>query len=121
MRTHRLRGTLAVVGLSVLAVAAVAPSTSAQDPITMQMWGRNVDEKVYNALVEQFNATHTNQIELTIIPSADYVARVATAASGGRAARPARRGPHLHARLHQPGPVPAHHRPGQRATPTRPT
>jgi multiple sugar transport system substrate-binding protein len=74
---------MAVAGLSILAVAAFAPAASAQDPITMQMWGRNVDEKVYNALVEQFNATHTNQIELTIIPSADYVARVATAASAG--------------------------------------
>ena len=83
----------------------------------MQMWGRNVDEKVYNALVEQFNATHTNQIELTIIPSADYVAKVAARRAAGDAARPARRGPDLHARLHQPGPVPAHHRPGERLRP----
>jgi multiple sugar transport system substrate-binding protein len=74
---------VAVVGLSALAVAAIAPATQAQDPITMQMWGRNVDEKVYNELVTQWNATHANQIELTIIPSADYVARVATAASAG--------------------------------------
>ena len=83
MRTNRIRGVAAVMTLSALGVVAIAPASHAQDPITMQMWGRNVDEKVYNALVEQFNATHTNQIELTIIPSADYVARVATAASAG--------------------------------------
>jgi len=72
-----------VGALVAMALASVAPGTNAQDPITMQMWGRNVDEKVYNALVEQWNATHPNKVELTIIPSADYVARVATAASAG--------------------------------------
>lgn len=83
MSAVRMRRSLAVGALSAVALASIAPASNAQDPITMQMWGRNVDEKVYNALVEEFNATHTNQIELTIIPSADYVARVAAAASGG--------------------------------------
>ncbi len=84
MRIDRTRKALAAVALGALAVAMLAPATSAQTPVTMQMWGRNVDEKVYNALVEQFNATHTNQIELTIIPSTDYVAKVAAAAAGAR-------------------------------------
>jgi multiple sugar transport system substrate-binding protein len=83
MTVVRTRRYLAVGALTAIALTTIAPASNAQDPITMQMWGRTVDEKVYNALVEQFNATHTNQIELTLIPSADYVARVATAASAG--------------------------------------
>jgi multiple sugar transport system substrate-binding protein len=78
-----MRRFLAVGALGALALASVAPSASAQDAITMQMWGRNVDELVYNAVVNEWNATHPNQVELTLIPSADYVARVAAAASGG--------------------------------------
>jgi multiple sugar transport system substrate-binding protein len=83
MRTNRFRGALAVVSMSALALVAVAPISHAQDPITMQMWGRNVDQTVYEALVAEFNATHTNQVELTIIASADYVAKVGAAAAGG--------------------------------------
>jgi len=71
-----------MVALGAMATT-LAPGANAQGPITMQMWGRNVDETVYTALVDQWNATHENQIELTIIPSGDYVARVAAAASGG--------------------------------------
>ncbi|MFO1539091.1 MAG: ABC transporter substrate-binding protein [Chloroflexota bacterium] len=83
MATNRTRGLIALTGVAALGVATLAPVAQAQDPITMQMWGRNVDEVVYNALIEEWNATHVNQIELTIIPSADYVARVAAAASAG--------------------------------------
>jgi multiple sugar transport system substrate-binding protein len=83
MRRDRTRGAVAFASLAALAVAAIAPTANAQDPITMQMWGRNVDPVVYEALVAEWNATHANQIELTLIPSADYVARVAAAASGG--------------------------------------
>ena len=83
MRMNRIRAAVGMTALGALAIATVAPVAQAQDPITMQMWGRNVDEVVYNALIEEWNASHANQIELTIIPSADYVARVAAAASAG--------------------------------------
>jgi multiple sugar transport system substrate-binding protein len=91
MTRTETRATLTAIVLSALAITAIAPAASGQtasEPpasgqaaITMQMWGRSVDDVVYHALVDQWNATHANQIELTIIPPADYVARVATAAS----------------------------------------
>lgn len=50
----------------------------------MQMWGRAVDEKVYKAVVAEWNATHANQIELTLITGDDvYLSRIAAAAAGG--------------------------------------
>lgn len=52
--------------------------------LTMQMWGRSVDQKVYEAIVAEWNSTHDDQIELTLIPPAEYIARVAAAAGGGQ-------------------------------------
>jgi multiple sugar transport system substrate-binding protein len=83
MTNVRKRRYLAVGALTAVALGSLVPGASAQDPITMQMWGRNVDETTYTALVDAWNSTHTNQIELTIIPSTDYVAKVAAAAAGG--------------------------------------
>lgn len=62
---------------------ASAPAASTATGATMQMWGRNVDEKVYKQLVDAWNASHPNKIELTIIPADQYIARVAAAATGG--------------------------------------
>lgn len=61
-----------------------APSADGGSAVTMQMWGRSVDQKVYEAIVAQWNSTQDNQIELTLIPPAEYIARVAAAASGGQ-------------------------------------
>ena len=68
---------------SVAASQEGTESTAAGTGITMQMWGRSVDQKVYEAVVGEWNATHDNQIELTLIPPAEYIARVAAAAAGG--------------------------------------
>ena len=84
MKTRWQRGLLvATLTMALAAAFGAGPGALAQDGITMQMWGRNVDEPVYNQIVEQWNASHPNQIELTIIPSLDYIARVSAAASGG--------------------------------------
>lgn len=64
--------------------ASQSAAATSGTPITMQMWGRSVDQKVYEAVVKQWNATHKNQIELTLIPPAEYIARVSAAASGGQ-------------------------------------
>lgn len=83
MGTTRMRCLIAVAGATALAVSALAPAASAQDG-TMQMWGRDIDQVLYNELIETWNAENPDsQIELTIIPSAEYVAKVAAAAAGG--------------------------------------
>ena len=83
MGTTRVRGLIAAAGATALAISALAPAASAQDG-TMQMWGRDIDQVLYNELIETWNAENPDkQIELTIIPSAEYVAKVAAAAAGG--------------------------------------
>jgi multiple sugar transport system substrate-binding protein len=62
--------------------ASASPATGTG--ITMQMWGRSVDQKVYEAVVGEWNNTHANQIELTLVPPAEYIAKVAAAAAGGQ-------------------------------------
>ena len=83
MRTTRTRRLLAAVSASALAVTVLAPVASAQEGETLEMWGRNVDEAVYNEIVDAWNASHDTQINLTIVPSDTYIPKVAAAAAGG--------------------------------------
>ncbi|MBX9244413.1 sugar ABC transporter substrate-binding protein [Actinotalea ferrariae] len=50
------------------------------DGTTLTLWTRAPLEAQANLLVEAYNATHENQVELTITPNDDYVARVGAAA-----------------------------------------
>jgi len=68
---------LLVVLLAILAVSLVP--VSAQDPVTLTMWSRDSNQAFLRELVDMWNASHTNQIDLTIIPAADFVTRVGAA------------------------------------------
>lgn len=57
----------------------------AQEPATLSLWSRDSDQALVTALVEDWNATHKNQIEPTIIPAAQFVTKFATAVAGGAA------------------------------------
>lgn len=62
-------------------------STSAPDGVddgsTLTLWTRAPLEKQANLLVEAYNASHENQVELTVVPNDDYVAKVGAAAGSG--------------------------------------
>lgn len=53
------------------------------DGTTLQLWTRAPLESQANLLVDAYNESHENQVELTIIPNDDYVARVGAAAGSG--------------------------------------
>ena len=53
------------------------------DGTTLTLWTRAPMELQANLLVEAYNASHENQVELTITPNDDYVARVGAAAGSG--------------------------------------
>ena len=60
-----------------------APTVSADgtdDGAKLTLWTRAPLEKQAKALVEAYNASHTNQVELTVVPNDDYVAKVGAAA-----------------------------------------
>ena len=54
-------------------------------PVTLSLWSRDSDQALVTALVKDWNATHDNQIEPTIIPAAQFVTKFATAVAGGAA------------------------------------
>src|SRR5690606_7384930 len=97
MTTHnrRLRkaGTLLAAGVLVTALAACSrgngggttppadiPAEGVDDGSTLTLWTRAPLEKQAKLLVEAYNASHKNQVELTVVPNDDYVAKVGAAA-----------------------------------------
>ncbi len=96
--THRrLRGIagMFIAGAVVVGLGACAgsddPGTSAaeagpegiDDGSTLTLWTRAPLEKQANLLVDAYNETHENQVELTVVPNDDYVAKVGAAAGSG--------------------------------------
>ncbi|SDT70077.1 sugar ABC transporter substrate-binding protein [Jiangella sp. DSM 45060] len=53
------------------------------DGSTITMWTRAATEAQSQRLVDAYNASHENQVELTVIPTDDYLPRVGTAAGAG--------------------------------------
>ena len=56
--------------------SAAANPEGIDDGTTLTLWTRAPLEKQANLLVEAYNATHKNQVELTVVPNDDYVAKV---------------------------------------------
>ena len=50
------------------------------DGTTLTLWTRAPLEKQANLLVDAYNASHENQVKLTVVPNDDYVAKVGAAA-----------------------------------------
>jgi multiple sugar transport system substrate-binding protein len=50
------------------------------DGSTLTLWTRAPLEKQSNLLVDAYNESHENQVELTVVPNDDYVAKVGAAA-----------------------------------------
>ena len=95
-RSQFKRGMLAASALALVGLAgAVAPlGVGAQSPsldpkageqgvddgTTITMWSRAATETRVQALVDAYNATHQNQVELRLVPTDEYVGVVGNAA-----------------------------------------
>lgn len=62
------------------ATGATASVDGIDDGTTLTLWTRAPLEKQANLLVDAYNASHKNQVELTVVPNDDYVAKVGAAA-----------------------------------------
>jgi multiple sugar transport system substrate-binding protein len=66
-----------------------APAAVGSDPngiddgATLTLWARDSLETQTNLLVDAYNATHRNKVQVTIVPNDDYVAKVGAAAGAG--------------------------------------
>lgn len=56
----------------------------AQDAVTMSFWVRAVNPLIQK-LVDEWNASHDNQVELTEIPASEFVTKFAASIAGGEA------------------------------------
>jgi multiple sugar transport system substrate-binding protein len=77
------RGFLMITILALLVLSAM-PLTAQDGPVTMTFWVRAVNPLI-QTLVDEWNATHDNQIELTEIPPDEFVTKFAAAIAGGEA------------------------------------
>ena len=82
-------GRLKAIGFAaaILAVALVAAcsssnssSTTPDDGTTLTMWVRSATDQFSQRLVDAYNASHKNKVNLTIIPNDNYLTKVGTAA-----------------------------------------
>lgn len=89
MKPRTRRAALAVAGVSVVALLASACGSSegasggesAESGVKLTMWVRSGGpEDDARLLAEAYNAGHENQVELTVIPSDDYLQKVGSAA-----------------------------------------
>ena len=65
------------------APAASIPAEGIDDGSTLTLWTRAPMEAQANLLVDAYNESHENQVELTVVPNDDYVAKVGAAAGSG--------------------------------------
>ncbi len=63
--------------------SAPIPAGGTDDGTTLTLWTRAPLEKQAKLLVAEYNSTHDNQVELTVVPNDDYVAKVGAAAGSG--------------------------------------
>lgn len=86
-RTNRLRGlaVLVTLALSMAACGSDGETAGAQegavdDGTELTMWVRSATDDFSKRLVDEYNATHENQVNLTIIPNDSYLQKVGAAA-----------------------------------------
>ncbi|KQX07589.1 MULTISPECIES: ABC transporter substrate-binding protein [unclassified Leifsonia] len=90
-RRMRRVGALVTAGILLAGLAACSssdPGTTAasagpdgvDDGTSLTLWTRAPLEKQANLLVDAYNASHDNQVKLTVVPNDDYVAKVGAAA-----------------------------------------
>jgi multiple sugar transport system substrate-binding protein len=58
-------------------------ATHAQDGVKIALWSRVANQPVLDVLSKAYNASHKNQIEVTLIPDAQFVTKFATAMASG--------------------------------------
>jgi len=85
------RALASIAAIAVLAACTASPKPAPPPPSIdgadsggrIVLWTRSQLEVQATLLVEHYNATHTNQVELTLVPGADLPARIDRAAATG--------------------------------------
>jgi multiple sugar transport system substrate-binding protein len=95
VRVRRKAVSTIMAGALAMLLAACTSSTGNNGPVTnvgadgvddgtsLTLWTRAPLEKQAKLLVQAYNASHKNQVQLTVVPNDDYVAKVGAAAGSG--------------------------------------
>ena len=75
---------LTYIVLTVFLIVSSIPLSAQDEPVTMSLWVRSSTSLV-ETLVDEWNATHENQIELTVVPAAEFVTKFSAAIAAGEA------------------------------------
>ena len=68
--------------LSIVICLGALPLAAQDDPINMTMWVRSIPFQT-QAMVDEWNANNDSQIELTVIPSGEFVTKMGAAIAAG--------------------------------------
>ncbi|MDE2855432.1 MAG: hypothetical protein OXN88_14760 [Chloroflexota bacterium] len=68
--------------LAFVLVIGSLPLAAQDDQINMTMWVRSIPFQT-QAMVDEWNANNDSQIELTVIPSAEFVTKMGAAIAAG--------------------------------------
>ena len=78
---------IVIIVLSLLSACAQAPAvqpTATEQPaVKLSIWTRAANEVLVRALSDGYNASHKNQLEVTVIPNEQFVTKFGAAVSGG--------------------------------------
>ncbi len=76
---------LALAGCTAVAPAqpGAAPSAAGEEGVTMTFLTRNSNETIVRQLVDVWNESHTNQIEVTVVPASEFVTKLGTMIASG--------------------------------------
>src|SRR5882672_333465 len=70
---------LLLVTVALLFSTSQPTATHAQDAVKISLWSRVANQPVLDVLSKAYNASHKNQIEVTLIPNNEFVTKFATA------------------------------------------
>jgi len=62
---------------------AAAPSGEQASAVTMSFWTRDSNQEQVRKLVDAWNASHADQIEITVIPASEYMTKVGASVGAG--------------------------------------
>lgn len=76
---------IAVAGLTLAGCTAVAPAAepAAEEGVTMTFITRDSNQAIVRQLVDVWNESHPNKIEVTVIPAAEFVTKFGTMIASG--------------------------------------
>ena len=80
---RRILRSVGAVALAGLLLGGFAPAQGVDDGTVLTMWTRSVTAAQTQLLVDAYNATHRNQVRLTVVPFEQYLQKVGASAGAG--------------------------------------